>query len=125
MEKNLTKSGNILVKIHFGKIISYIVLIIWIILTIAPLFWMSYSSFKSNEELTKDIYAWPHDLFDNANDEYVVIAPALNVVPDYDAKKDKRERLIIESTTIAPGRIPGCIRPQLIQECASGLKKMC
>lgn len=87
-----------------GKVISYFVFISWTLITILPLFWMTYSSLKSNEELTRDIYAWPHDLFDNYDDEYIVIPPQLNVIPDYDPDVDKRERLIIESTTIAPTR---------------------
>lgn len=87
-----------------GKTVSYVVFIAWTLITVVPLFWMGYSSFKSNEELVRDIYAFPHDLFDNANDEYVVIPPSLNVIPDYDTTKDTRERLIIESTTIAPTR---------------------
>ena len=88
----------------FGKIISYIVFISWTLITILPLFWMTYSSLKSNEELTRNIYAFPHDLFDNYDDEYIVIPPQLNVIPDYDPDVDKRERLIIESTSISPTR---------------------
>lgn len=87
-----------------GRFVSYFIFITWTLITIVPLIWMSYSSLKSNEELTRDIYALPHDLFDNMDDEYVVIKPSLNVIPDYDAKKDTRERVIIESTTIAPTR---------------------
>lgn len=87
-----------------GKILSYTIFISWVLITIMPLFWLTYSSLKSNEELTRSIFAFPHDLFDNAQDEYEVIAPQLNVIPDYDIENDKRERLIIESTTIAPGR---------------------
>jgi raffinose/stachyose/melibiose transport system permease protein len=87
-----------------GRTIAYIVLVGWALITILPLFWMTYSSFKSNEELTRNIYAFPHDLFSNAEDEYVVIAPQLNVIPDYDPETDTRERLIIESVTISPGR---------------------
>ncbi|MDC7234338.1 MAG: carbohydrate ABC transporter permease [Spirochaetales bacterium] len=87
-----------------GSILSYIVFITWTLITIIPLGWMFYSSFKSNEELTRDIYALPHDLFNNYDDEYVVVAPSLNIVPDYDTKTDTRERLIIESTTISPTR---------------------
>ncbi|RKX86790.1 MAG: carbohydrate ABC transporter permease [Spirochaetes bacterium] len=87
-----------------GKILSYFVFITWTLITILPLFWMTYSSLKSNEELTRNIYAFPHDLFDNYNDEYIVIPPQLNVIPDYDPDVDKRERLIIESTSIAPTR---------------------
>jgi raffinose/stachyose/melibiose transport system permease protein len=61
---------------------------------------MTYSSFKSNEELTRNIYAFPRALFDNRNDEYIVIKPDLNTIFPYDPDVDTRERLIIESTTI-------------------------
>ncbi|GAB1482054.1 hypothetical protein MASR2M78_08690 [Treponema sp.] len=87
-----------------GSIISYIIFISWTLITIVPLFWMGYSSFKSNEELVRDIYSLPHELIDNMDDEYLVIARSLNVILDYDEEKDPRERLIIESTTIAPTR---------------------
>lgn len=87
-----------------GHILSYVVLISWVLLTVLPLIWLGYSSFKSNEELTRDIFAFPHDLFDNDTDQYEVIKPQLNVIPDYDTETDTRERLIIESSTIAPGR---------------------
>lgn len=87
-----------------GRTVAYILLISWALITIVPLIWMVYSSFKSNEELTRNIYALPKDLFDNRDDEYVVIAPQLNVIPDYDVQADPRERLIIESTTISPQR---------------------
>lgn len=87
-----------------GKTLSYVVLIGWVLITVMPLFWLGYSSFKSNGELTRDIFAFPQDLFDNYDDQYEVIAPQLNVIPDYDVDTDSRERLIIESSTIAPGR---------------------
>lgn len=87
-----------------GKVLAYFVLVSWALITILPLFWMTYSSFKSNAELTQNIYSFPKALFDNKEDEYVVIPPQLNVVPDYDVEKDTRERLIIESTSISPGR---------------------
>ena len=51
------------------RTLAYIVLIGWALITILPLFWMVYSSFKSNEELVRDIYAFPKELFDNKNDE--------------------------------------------------------
>ena len=88
----------------FELVGSYGVFITWALITIIPLIWMGYSSFKSNEELTLDIYALPKALFDNKNDEYVVITKSLNVILPYDPKVDTRERLIIESTTIAPTR---------------------
>ena len=87
-----------------AKILSYGIFISWVLVTVLPLFWMFYSSFKSNEELTRNIYAFPQDLFDNYNDEYRVIGPSRNLIYPYDPKKDLRERLIIESTSIAPGR---------------------
>ena len=87
-----------------GEIVSYFVFFTWTLITVIPLLWMGYSSFKSNEELVRDIYAFPRDLFDNMNDEYLVIAKSLNVILNYDPVADPRERLIIESTTIAPTR---------------------
>ena len=87
-----------------GKTLAYVVLISWTLITVLPLIWMGYSSFKSNEELITNIYALPKALIDNKNDEYVVIKPQLNVIPDYDIEKDPRERLIIESATISPER---------------------
>ena len=87
-----------------GRGFSYGIFILWTFITIIPLVWMFYSSFKSNEELTLDPYSLPNALFDNYNDEYVIIKPQLNVRPPYDPDVDKRERMIIESTTIAPER---------------------
>lgn len=87
----------------FGRIISYVVFVSWITVTVVPLVWMLYSSFKSNEELVMNIYSLPHDLIDNKDDLYKVIPRTLNVIPDYDEKTDPRERVILESTTIAPG----------------------
>lgn len=87
-----------------GKTVSYIVFTTWALITVLPLIWMFYSSFKSNDELITNIYALPHDLFVNRGDEYTVIPPALNVILPYDPDVDKRERLIIESAEISPGR---------------------
>jgi len=87
-----------------SKVVSYLVFIIWTLITVVPLVWMFYTAFKSNEEITLDPFSLPHDLFDNFHDEYVVIPQALNVRLPYDPDVDKRERLIIESTTIAPQR---------------------
>jgi raffinose/stachyose/melibiose transport system permease protein len=91
---------------YIGVVVSYIIFITWTLITVLPLIWMLYSSFKSNEELTIDIYSFPHDLFDNANDEYIVISPEsnLNLMFPYDPEVDTRERLIIESTTIGNRR---------------------
>jgi len=104
MGREKTNKPNERIKTFAGRLISYSILITWTLITILPLFWMAYSSFKSNAELTKNIYSFPRDLFDNKMDEYFVIAPQLNVVPDYDTEVDKRERLIIESSTISPER---------------------
>jgi raffinose/stachyose/melibiose transport system permease protein len=104
MEHSLITKHKIKRFISIGKIISYIVFGLWTFITIVPLVWMFYSSFKSNEELTLDIYSLPHGLFDTYNDDYIIINPELNVTLDYDPDVDKRERLIIESTKIAPTR---------------------
>ena len=93
-----------LVRQCLGLVGSYALFISWALITLIPLLWMGYSSFKSNEELTLDIYALPKALFDNKNDEYLVIPRSLNVILPYDPELDTRERLIIESTTIAPTR---------------------
>ena len=54
--------------------------ILWTIITVAPLFWMAYSSFKTNEELTKDIYSMPYELF-HVRDGYLdVVEPQTNIV---------------------------------------------
>ena len=87
-----------------GRAVAYAVFTSWALITVLPLLWMLYSSFKSNDELIRNIFALPHDLFDNRNDEFRVIPRALNVILPYDPDKDKRERVIIESATISPGR---------------------
>ncbi len=100
-EKNFNSPGN---SFSVGTILSYTILIAWFLITVVPLLWMFYSSFKSNEELTRNIYSAPYDLFFNNDDEYIVRAPSLNVPYDYDYRVDRRPRLILESTTISPGR---------------------
>lgn len=92
------------IKSAIGKFFSYAIFIVWILLTVVPLFWMFYSSFKSNQELTENIYAFPKQFVDNKNDDYIVIPPSLNIVYDYDTKKDTRERIIIEDPHINFGR---------------------
>jgi raffinose/stachyose/melibiose transport system permease protein len=87
-----------------GRSIAYVVFTIWALITVLPLIWMLYSSFKSNDELIRNPFTLPHDLFDNREDEYQVIPRALNVILPYDPEVDKRERVIIESATISPGR---------------------
>jgi raffinose/stachyose/melibiose transport system permease protein len=87
-----------------GRTVAYVVFTTWALITVLPLIWMLYSSFKSNDELIRSTFSLPHDLFDNREDEFRVIPPALNVILPYDPEVDKRERLIIESATISPGR---------------------
>ncbi len=48
---------------YLAKPISYFVFILWTVITIAPLVWMAYSSFKTNEELTRNMYSMPYELF--------------------------------------------------------------
>jgi raffinose/stachyose/melibiose transport system permease protein len=87
-----------------GRAISYTVFTLWALITVLPLLWMLYSSFKSNDELIRNIFSLPHDLFDNREDEFLVIPRALNVILPYDPEVDTRARVIIESATISPGR---------------------
>ena len=62
-----------------AKPLSYFIFILWTLITVAPLLWMGYSSFKTNEELTKDIYSLPHDLF-HVRDGYLdVVEPQTNI----------------------------------------------
>ena len=104
MANTARKSQTVLLQATMAKAFSYSVFLIWTLVTVLPLFWMLYSSFKSNEELTRNIYSFPKDLFDNYNDEYRVIKPSRNLILPYNPQKDQRERLIIESTSIAPGK---------------------
>ncbi len=63
-----------------AKIVSYFIFISWTLITIAPLFWMAYSSFKTNEELTKDIYSWPKELFISKSKNLDVVEPQTNIM---------------------------------------------
>lgn len=65
---------------YFTKFLSYFIFIFWTLLTISPLVWMGYASFKTNEELTISMYSLPHDMFFNKDDEYEVVQPQLNIV---------------------------------------------
>jgi len=77
-----------------AKVISYFIFILWTLITVTPLLWMAYSSFKTNEELTKDIYAFPHELF-HAKDAYFnVVVPQTNIM----YPKGLLEKLGITST---------------------------
>ena len=65
---------------YMAKPISYFVFILWTVITLIPLIWMLYSAFKTNEELTKDIYSLPHDLLSVSENYYDVVAPQTNIV---------------------------------------------
>ncbi|AEE17432.1 carbohydrate ABC transporter permease [Treponema brennaborense] len=108
------RTGSVVAQ-NFTKGLSYFIFILWTVVTIAPLVWMLYSSFKTNEELNSNIYSLPHAMFDNKEDEYVVVAPQLNIVYPKKLQKqleivpgnfdDINEKLVIlESTTIGGGR---------------------
>ncbi|MGL4982265.1 MAG: carbohydrate ABC transporter permease [Treponemataceae bacterium] len=90
-----------------SKVLSYIIFVSFTVITIAPLVWMTYSSFKTNEELNISMFTMPSQLIFNKDAEFEVINAAtdLNIMPDYDIKKDTRERIVIEPTKFgAPGR---------------------
>lgn len=65
---------------YLAKPISYTVFIVWTCITVFPLLWMLYSSFKTNEELTKDIYAPPKMLFEAKNSPFDVVPPQTNIM---------------------------------------------
>ena len=65
---------------YMAKPLSYFIFILWTIITLIPLVWMLYSSFKTNEELTKDIYSLPHDLLSVSENFYDVVPPQTNIV---------------------------------------------
>lgn len=60
---------------YLSRPISYFVFIFWSVVTIAPLIWMGYSSFKTNAELTKDIFSLPEFLMGGSTAEYDVYYP--------------------------------------------------
>lgn len=94
------------------KSVSYFIFILWTLITIAPLFWMTYSSFKTNEELTKNIYAWPKELFSFKKAKLDVVPPQTNIYypkgfleklgieSSKDLKKINEKLLILESPNI-------------------------
>jgi raffinose/stachyose/melibiose transport system permease protein len=100
---------------YFARPISYFVFILWALITILPLFWMAYSSFKTNEELNLSKFSMPRALFDNKNDVLVSVKPQLNIMypngfleklglKNNQIQKIQDKVIILESTTIAPGR---------------------
>ena len=72
---------------YVSKPLSYFIFIFWSLVTIAPLFWMTYSSFKTNSELTRDIYSWPYELIHASKEkvytdnDVTVKESTLDVVP--------------------------------------------
>lgn len=78
---------------YISKPLSYFIFIFWSLVTIAPLFWMGYSSFKTNTELTRDIYSWPYELthaskqkvYENTlganKNDFTIAGSTLDVVP--------------------------------------------
>ncbi len=109
-----TIKGTILSK-YVAKPLSYFVFILWTLITLLPLVWMSYSSFKTNEELGYDIYALPYAMFHNSEDAFEIVKPQLNIVypkgllDKYglrvsDIDEISENIVILESKTMAVGR---------------------
>jgi raffinose/stachyose/melibiose transport system permease protein len=65
---------------YVAKFLSYFIFILWTLITVAPLVWMAYSSFKTNEELTRDIYSMPKELFSSGKASFDVVPPQLNIM---------------------------------------------
>ena len=78
-----------------SRFLAYLVFITWTILTLTPLVWMGYSSFKTNSELTRDIFAMPSQLVFQSDHEY-----AISSFPSLQSIADGKERITLESTTI-------------------------
>jgi raffinose/stachyose/melibiose transport system permease protein len=87
-----------------SQVLSYMIFVLWAAITILPLFWMGYSSFKSNEELTRDTFAFPSTLFNAGDHKFRVIPLSLNVRVPAEFKDGIENRVILESTSISPGR---------------------
>ncbi|OJF77304.1 MAG: ABC transporter [Treponema sp. CETP13] len=111
-EKNLTTG---FFTTYFSKPLSYFIFILWALITVFPLFWMGMSSFKTNEELNISKFSLPYALFHNKEDVFVSVKPQLNItypkglLDKYGLKSSNIEKIeeniiILESTTIAPGR---------------------
>ncbi len=102
---------------YLAKPLSYFVFVLWTVITIAPLVWMAYSSFKTNEELTKDMYSLPSDLFHQKERTFDVVKSQAGDSINWPAgyleslglkKKDydgiNKRVLILESETIGMHR---------------------
>ncbi len=64
---------------QINRTIVYMVLIAWSILSIGPLFWMFYSSFKSNSQIVANVWALPHPWI--LSNWVQVLSAAVNSVP--------------------------------------------
>src|SRR5512138_140110 len=42
-----------------GRVVAYTIMVFFTLLTLLPLFWLLYSSFKSNVEIIRSPLAWP------------------------------------------------------------------
>lgn len=68
---------------YLAKPISYFIFILWTTITVLPLLWMLYSSFKTNEELTRNIYSFPYELLHAKEASFDVVPPQTNIMyPD-------------------------------------------
>lgn len=65
--------------LYLAKPLSYFIFIFWTLITAAPLLWMLYSSFKTNEELTLSMYSAPKELFQAKDTTFDVVAPQTNI----------------------------------------------
>jgi len=77
------------------RFISYFVFILWTVLTVTPLVWMSYSSFKTNAELTQDIFSMPSELVFKTDHDYMVSS-----FPSPQTLIDGKQRITLESSKI-------------------------
>lgn len=78
---------------YMSRGIAYLVFITWTLLTVTPLVWMTYSSFKTNAELTSDIFAMPSALLFKTDHQYQISNfPYVG--------EDPRPRITLESVSI-------------------------
>lgn len=100
---------------YISKPLSYFIFILWACITIIPLVWMAFSSFKTNNELTMDKFSLPYAMFHNKDDILERVKPQLNIMYDsgllekynltaQDIEGINNNIIILESTTIAYGR---------------------
>jgi raffinose/stachyose/melibiose transport system permease protein len=78
-----------------SRSVAYLIFIVWTLLTLTPLVWMTYSSFKTNAELTQNIFSMPQELLFNPNHEYQI-----SDFPSLQSIADGIPRITLESTRI-------------------------